>query len=159
MQIFIRANALISWITRFNRKLINILDKITYTSYSETSQSMLHLTFATKKIAENIVDWTINDKIVTKSDHEMIAFNLLSKKTQKIDSSLNASYKVQKANWINFIKNLQSNYASAKSKMQKLIQTLNFENMKKMTILLRSTVENAIVESILKRRSCNQSKV
>ena len=61
---------------------------MTYISHLEISQSMLDLTFATKNIAENIVDWTINDEIVTKSDHEVIAFNLLSKKTQKIDSSL-----------------------------------------------------------------------
>ena len=40
-----------------------------------------------------------------------------------------------------------------------LTQTLNIENMKKMTILLRLTIENAIDENISKRSSCNQSKV
>ena len=96
---------------------------------------------------------------MTKSDHEIIAFNLLSKNAQKIDSSLNASYNVQKANWINFIKNLQSNYVSAKAKMQSLIQISNIENMKKIIILLRLTIEDAIVENISKKRSCNQLKV
>ena len=48
-------------------------------------------------MAENIVDWAINDEIVTGSDHEVIAFNLLSKNAQKVDSPLNASYNVQKA--------------------------------------------------------------
>ena len=90
---------------------------MTYTSHSGISQSVLDLTFATEKIAENIVDWTINDEIVTGSDHEVIAFNLLSKNAQKVDSPLNALYNVQKANWTNFIKNLQANYASAKAKM------------------------------------------
>ena len=52
----IRANALITWINRFNCELINISDKMTYTSHSEISQSMLDLTFATKKITNNIVD-------------------------------------------------------------------------------------------------------
>ena len=70
---------------------------MTYTSHSGISQSILDLTFATSNIAENIVDWTINDEIVTRSDHEVIAFNLLSKNAPKVDNSLNASYNVQKA--------------------------------------------------------------
>ena len=96
---------------------------------------------------------------MTKSDHEIIAFSLMSKNVQKIDSSLNTLYNVQKAGWNNFIKNLQLNYASAKAKMQKLIQSSNIENIKKMILLLRSTIEDAINENISKRRSCNQSKV
>ena len=72
---------------------------------------------------------------------------------------MTASYNLQKVNWINFIKNLQSSYASAKTKMQSLIQTLNIENMEKMAILLRSTIEDAIVENSSKKRLCNQSKI
>ena len=96
---------------------------------------------------------------MTKSDHEVIAFNLLSKNAQKVDSLLNASYNVQKADWNNFIKNLQSNYASANIEMQTLSQSSNIENMIKMVILLRSTIENAINEKVSKRCSCNQSKL
>ena len=92
---------------------------------------MFDLTLATLKIADNIVDWTINDEIVTKSDQEVIAFNLLSKNTQEVDSSLNALYNVQKADWNNFIKNLQLNYASAKLKKQTLSKSLNIEIWKK----------------------------
>ena len=92
---------------------------------------MFDLTIATLNIAENIVDWTINDEIVIRSDHEVIAFNLLLKNAQQVDSSLNAFYNVQKADWNNFIKNLQSNYSVAKLKIQTLIQSLNIENMKK----------------------------
>ena len=84
---------------------------------------------------------------------------MISKHAQKVDSSLNATYNVQKADWENFKKNLQSNYASTKFEMQILMMTSNIENMKKMTILLRSTIEKAINENISKRRSCNQSKV
>ena len=91
----------------------------------------LDLIFAITKIAENIIDWTINDEIVTRSDHEVIEFSLLSKNTQKVDSSLNATYNVQKADWKNFVQNLQLNYASAEIKMQMLSQTSNIENMKK----------------------------
>ena len=155
----IRSDALISWINKFNCELINISDEMTYTSHSGISQSVLDLTFATAKIAENIVDWSINDEIVTDSDHEVIAFTIISKHAQKVDSSLNATYNVQKADWENFKKNLQSNYASTKFEMQILMMTSNIENMKKMTILLRSTIEKAINENISKRRSCNQSKV
>ena len=43
----IQANKLNLWINRFNCKLINILDKITSILYSEISQSVLDLTFAT----------------------------------------------------------------------------------------------------------------
>ena len=43
--------------------------------------------------------------------------------------------------------------------MQTLSQSPNIENMEKMAILLRSTIENAINENIPKRRPCNQSKV
>ena len=52
----IRANALISWINRFIYELINISDKMTYTSHSGISQLVLDSTFATSNIAENIVD-------------------------------------------------------------------------------------------------------
>ena len=81
------------------------------------------------------------------------------KRQQKVYNALNASYNVQKADWKNFIKNLQSNHSAAKLKMQTLSQSLNIENMNKMTILLRSTIKNAIKEHISKRRSCNQLKV
>ena len=70
---------------------------MTYTLHLDILQSVFDLTFATLKIAENIVDRAINDEIVTKLDHELIAFNLLSKNAQKVDNSLNASYNVQKA--------------------------------------------------------------
>ena len=155
----IRANELMSWINGFNRELINISNKMTYTSHLEISQSVFDLTFATLKIAENIVNWTRNDEIVTKLDHEVIAFNFVSKKTQKVDNSLNTTYNVQKADWNNIIKNLQINYASAKLKMQTLIKFSNIENVKKMNILLRLTIENAINKNISKRRSYNQSTV
>ena len=103
---------------------------MTYTSHLGISQPVFDLTFATSKIVENIVDWAINNDIVTKSDYEVIVFNVLTKNAQKVDSSLNASYNVEKIDWNNFIKNLQSNYASAKSKMQTLSQSSNIENMK-----------------------------
>ena len=102
----IRANALISWINRFNCELINISNKMTYKSYSEITQSVFDLTFVITKIAENIIDWTINDEIVTKSHHDIIAFNLLSKNNQKVNSSLNTTYNVQKADWKIFVQNL-----------------------------------------------------
>ena len=96
---------------------------------------------------------------MTRSDHEVIAFNLLSKNAQKVDSSLNASYNVQKADRKNFIKNLQANHAAAKLKIQTLSQSSNIENRRKITILLPLTIKNAINENISKRRLCNQSKV
>ena len=68
---------------------------------------------------------------MTKSDHEAIAFIFLSKNAQRVDSSLNASYNVQKADWNNLIKNLRSNYASAKLEMQTLNQFSIIENIKK----------------------------
>ena len=67
---------------------------------------------------------------MTRLDYEVIAFNLLLKNASKVDSSLNASYNVQKADWNNFIENLQLNYVFAKVKMHILIQSLNIENIK-----------------------------
>ena len=52
----IRANELILWINRFDCKLINISNKKTYALHLDTSQFVFDLTFATSKIAENIVD-------------------------------------------------------------------------------------------------------
>ena len=109
----IRASELISWVNRFNCKLINSSNEMTYTSHLDISQSVLDLTFADLKMAENIVDWAINDEIMKRSDHEVILFDLLSKNEQKVDSPLNASYNVQKADWKTFIKNLQLNQAAA----------------------------------------------
>ena len=57
------------------------------------------------------------------------------------------------------MKNLQSSYALEKVKIQNFFQFSNIENMKKMIILLRSTIDNVINENISKRRSCNQLKV
>ena len=79
----IRANELISWINRFNCELINSSNEMTYTSHLDISQSVLDLTFANSKMTENIVNWAINDEIMTKSDHEVIAFNLLLKMRKK----------------------------------------------------------------------------
>ena len=132
---------------------------MTYTSLLDISQSILDLTFTTSKTAKNIVDWAINDEIMTRSNHKVIAFNVLSKNVQKVDNLLNTFYNVQKADWTNFIKNLQLNHASAKVKMQTLNQSLNIENMNKIIMLLRLTIENAINENISERRLCNQSKV
>ena len=50
------ANALILSLNRFNCKLINISNKMTYTSHSEISQLVFDLTFAITKIVENIID-------------------------------------------------------------------------------------------------------
>ena len=97
--------------------------------------------------------------MVTRLDHEVIAFNILSKNAQKVNSSLNALYNVQKANCNNFFENLHLNHVFTKWKLQTLNQFLNIENMKKMTILLCWTIENAINENNSKRRLCNWSKV
>ena len=94
---------------------------MTYISHLEISQSIFDLTFVTLKIVKNVIDWTINNEIVTKSDHEIISLNFLSKNASKVDNLLNASNNVQKTNWGNFEKNLQLNYAAAKSKIQMLI--------------------------------------
>ena len=104
---------------------------MTYISHSKVSQSVLDLTFVITKIAENIIDWTIDNEIMKKLDHEIIAFNSLSRNTQKVNSSLNATYNVQRADWKSFVQNLQSNYTSAKVKIQMLIQISNIEKMKK----------------------------
>ena len=69
-----------SWINRSNCELIKISNKMTYISHLDISQFVLDLIFTTLNFAENIVDWAINDEIMTKSDHEVTAFNLLSKK-------------------------------------------------------------------------------
>ena len=67
---------------------------MTYKLHFDILQSVLDLTFATSKIAKNIVDWAINDEIITKLNHEVIVFNLLSKNAQKVNSLLNTSYNV-----------------------------------------------------------------
>ena len=94
---------------------------MTYTSYLKILQLIIDLLFAISEITKNIIDWTINDKIVTKSNHEVIEFNLVSKNAKNIDSLLNALYMFKKRIEIFFIQNLQLNYAFTKLKMQKLI--------------------------------------
>ena len=96
---------------------------------------------------------------MTRSDHEIMTFNLLSKNVQKIDSLLNASYNVPKSKLNQFYQKSAIESRICKIKNASVNLNFNCEKYEKMTILLRSTIKDAIVENISKRRSCNQSKV
>ena len=98
----IRAETLTTWLSKYNCKLINTPDIVTYTQYSGNTSSVLNLTFATPGVYQSISDWQVNEEATTGSDHEVIQFSISIDQTELVDSPFNAPFNILKANWTGF---------------------------------------------------------
>ena len=58
--------------------------------------------------------------MTTGSDHEVIQFELTTKKSELVESSLTSTYNISKADWINFTKSLQRDAIAVTNQIQQI---------------------------------------
>jgi hypothetical protein len=73
-----RAQELTTLIEEQNWRLVNIPDIPTYYYRNGKGSSVLDLMLAMPHMAEEITNWVIDDKQATRSDHEVIWFQVIS---------------------------------------------------------------------------------
>jgi len=95
----------------------------------------------------------------TGSDHEVIQFELTANESEWVESPLNASYNIVKADWPKFAETLQIFSSQIGNQIQKLTQTPSNANLEEIAILFRSLIVNAADQYIPKRRSSSRAKV
>ena len=69
----IKASELVNWLEKYDFELLNESDILTC---SRSNNSIIDLTFATKKLNNMLINWEINEDKVTGSDHETILFSI-----------------------------------------------------------------------------------
>ena len=95
----------------------------------------------------------------TGSDHEVIQFELTANESEWVESSLNASYNIVKADWPKFAETLQILSSQIENQIQNLTQTPSNANLEEIAILFRNLIVNAANQYIPKRRSSSRAKV
>jgi len=95
----------------------------------------------------------------TGSDHEVIQFELTANESEWVESPLNASYNIVKADWPKFAETLQILSSQIENQIQNLMQTPSNANLEEIAILFRNLIVNAADQYIPKRRSSSRAKV
>ena len=156
---------MIDWLTKFQCKLINILNEIIFSKQcimkndqNQTSTLIIDLTIATSHMINKITNWSINKNAVTESNDEIIEFSIIRKNIETVDNFINNVYNVNKTDWKKFEKYLKLMYDSNIISMQKLIENFISINLKNEIILLQSIINEAANISIFKRKSCEKFK-
>ena len=103
----VRATTLTQWLESQDCELLNTPDEITYTNHSESSSSVIDLTFTTSAMLTFVKDWQIDEEMTTESDHEVIHFTISTKQAEMVESPLNPPYNTAKADWTKFATQLQ----------------------------------------------------
>ena len=162
---FIRTNFLIDWLIKNQCELMNISNEIIFSKQcimkndqNQTSTLIIDLIFAILYMINKIINWSINENAVTKSDHEIIEFLIICKNIETVDNFINKTLNVDKTDWNKFEKYLKSMYESNIISMQKLIENFTSINLKNEIILLQSIINEAASISIFKRKSCEKFK-
>ena len=70
---------------------------MTYTHFSENSFSVLNLTFTKPALLSFISNWFIDEEATTDSDHEVIQFTIVTGQVDLVESPINSSYNIAKA--------------------------------------------------------------
>ena len=98
------AETLTKWLEENQCELINTSDTSTFTRNRINDQytSTIDLTFATRQLSAEIVNWQIQENEYSDSDHEVIQFSVITEDIQLIESPFNAVFNIQKANWSEF---------------------------------------------------------
>ena len=95
----------------------------------------------------------------TGSDHEVIQFQITANESEWVESPLNASYNIAKADWPKFAETLQIYTLQTENQIQNLMQTPSNANLEEIAILFRNLIVNAADQFISKRRSSSRAKV
>ncbi|XP_061728125.1 uncharacterized protein LOC133533185 [Cydia pomonella] len=80
-------------------------------SHGQIRHSIVDLTFATPRTANNILDWKVNNEIIPSSDHHGIEFKIKSDnmRTNRKKSTSTYKYQTDRTNWDNFKTKLKQN--------------------------------------------------
>ena len=111
-------NNLLKWINKHQCNLINISNKYTFIRNSEHfSKTIIDLTFANSNIENLIINWCV-DSESTRSDHEIIKFDLLTDLRSNLSNQevveISHHYNVEKVDWKKFDQYLQNQEQSIK---------------------------------------------
>lgn len=119
---------------------------------------MLDLTFSTPQLRPFLTNWTINYKLATGSDHEVIQFTLQAEKTELVDSPLTGPYNLQKADWLKFSTILKEKENEAKREIEAYCQTREEGGLEQAALVLQNLLLKALEESVPRRRPSTRSK-
>jgi len=92
----IRSEKIVKWVKLNKLNLINKADKMTWSKDgNNSSKSVIDLTFASKSFENLMINWSIDKKNASGSDHAVIKFELI---TSSQNSSLNSIFMKNKYN-------------------------------------------------------------
>ena len=74
-----------------------------YIKYERQSELVINLTFTISWITNLVIDWSIDEKAATRSDHKVIKFTINTKYVELTENSINALFCMQKVDWSKFI--------------------------------------------------------
>ena len=157
------ADKLIKWLEENQCELINISDIFTFTRNRANGQysSTIDLTFATRQLSTEVIDWQIKENEYSDSDHEVIQFSVVTENIELVESSFNAPFNIQKANWSQFRQQLAQNSAELLKELQQTLRqkSVTTEKMKDSACKVRDLLSKAAEDNIPKRKPCSRSKV
>ena len=125
------------------------------------SISIIDLTFISQKIENKLINWVVDEKESTGSDHQIIRFDLItSSKNLVSNSNTSNKYNLNKANWKEFNKFILTKSNEFESQISWLIQSPCdvLQNLEKAVTLLKNLIVMAMNEHILNSRICEKSK-
>jgi hypothetical protein len=102
-----RAQELAALIEEHGWHLVNIPDVPTSHYKTGTGSSVLDITLAAPAMANEIVNWAIDDEQGTGSDHEVIRFQVISQHPDLPTASREPRLNWKKTDWAKFTKTLR----------------------------------------------------
>ena len=151
-----RASELVNWLEKYDFELLNESD---ISTCNRSNNSIIDLTFTTKKLNNMLINWEINEDKVTGSDHETILFSINIDSGNLIENPVyNNQYNFEKADWKIFAEELilQSNKEEFVSNIN--ISQISREMLETEAEKLRDIIIIAANKAIPKKRIYEKSK-
>ena len=140
-----------------------MLDIFTFIKNTRNSQysSTIDLTFVTRQLFTEIIDWQIKKNEYSESDHKLIQFSVITEDIKLIKSSFNAPFNIQKANWSEFRQQLAQNSTELLKDLQHTLslKKITIEEIKNSACKVRDLIAKTAENNISKRKPCSRSKV
>lgn len=154
-----RAETLVQTMERERFQLVNEPDEPTYNFRTGRGQSVIDLTFASKDISDNVINWAIDLDQATGSDHELIRYDVLSEITDSVPDPRSGRYNWKKTDWDKFNKALQASEQSLLQLWTENEDDGSFAGLEAMASDLRDVILEAVKASTPLIRICPRSKV
>ena len=157
------AEKLTEWLEENHCELINTSDIFTFTRNRVNDQYSftIDLTFVTRQLTAEIIDWQIKKNEYSDSDHEVIQFSVITENIELIESSFNAPFNIQKVNWSEFRQQLaQESTAILKNLQHTLsLKKATIDKIEDSACKVRDLIVKAAEDNISKRKPCSRSEV